>query len=152
MSRKTGEAASSEPIRLDFQSVQRVLVTDDNGDRWLTTVKEAAQACRSPLDDQEWRDQFQSFLGYIHEWAKKHDIVSAAYVGVGSEGLTGVIVTKGTEHRLDFDDEVTSLDIELARRFPDCRADILQSPEGEPECRVPYISPDRTLQVYGDED
>jgi hypothetical protein len=153
MTGKTREATPAEPIRLDFESVQRVLVTDDNGDRWLTTVREAAQACRSALDQQEWKEQFQSFLGHIYEWSKKHaDIVFAAYVGVSSEGLTGVIVTKGTEYRLDFDDEVTKLDIELAEKFPDCRADILQSPEGEPEGRIPYISLDRALQVYGDED
>jgi hypothetical protein len=141
----------AEPLRLDFHSVQQVVVTYADGDRWVTTAKEAALACRSSLDHETWKKQFESFLGHIHEWAKAHgDIVHAAFVGISSEGLTGVIITKGTEYRLDFDDEVTSLDIDLANRFPECRADILQSPEGEPESRIPFIALDRAVQVYGD--
>jgi hypothetical protein len=145
------EITQSDPIRLDFQSVQKVIITDDEaGDRWMTTVKEAAQACRSDLEQKEWKEEFESFLGHIYEWAKGHsDIVTAAYVGVSSEGLTGVIITKGREYRFDFDDEVTNLDIELAQTFSNCRADILQSPEGEPESRIPYISMNRAVQVYG---
>jgi hypothetical protein len=154
MKKKPREMTQAEPIRLDFRSVQRVLVTDhENGDRWMTKVKEAAQACRSALDQKDWGEQFEAFLAHIHEWAKKHaETVSAAYVGISSEGLTGVIITKGPEYRLDFDDEVTSLDLELANQFPNCRADILQSPEEKPESRIPYISLGRALQVYGDEE
>jgi hypothetical protein len=153
MAEKSREITQAEPIRLDFQSVQRVLVTDDNGDRWMTTVREAAQACRSALDQRDWREQFEAFLGHIYEWSKKHaETVAAAYVGISSEGLTGVIITKGQEYRLDFDDEITGLDLELANKFPNCRADILQSPEGEPESRIPYISLNRALQLYGNEE
>ena len=153
MTEKTEESAQAEPIRLDFQSVQKVIVSDDHGDRWVTTVREAALACRSVQGFKEWEQEFEAFLGHIHEWAKAHaDIVSAAFVGISSEGLTGVILTKGQEYRLDFDDEVTTLDIELAQRFPNCRADVLQSPEGEPESRIPYISLERAMQVYGDQE
>ncbi len=148
----TLKESQTEPIRLDFQSVQRVVVEDsENGDRWVTTVKEAAQACRSDLEHKEWREQFEGFLAYIHEWAKRHSvIVASAFVGVSSEGLTGVIITRGSDYRLDFDDAVTTLDIELAEKFPNCRADVLQSPEGEPESRIPYIALERAVQVYGD--
>ena len=146
------EKTPAEPIRLDFQSVQQVVVTSHDGDRWVTTVKEAAQACRSALDQKEWQEQFEGFLGHIHEWAKSHsDIVASAFVGISSEGLTGVIITKGPNYRQDFDDEITELDIELAKRFPSCRADVLQSPEEEPEARIPYISLERAVQVYGDQ-
>src|ERR1700691_829200 len=118
-----------ESLRLDFQSVQQVVVTGVDGDRWVTTVKEAAQACRSALDQKDWKEQFEAFLSRIHEWSKSHsERVSAAFVGISSEGLTGVIITRGLEYQQDFDDEVTELDIELAKRFPSCRADILQSP------------------------
>jgi hypothetical protein len=139
-------------MRLDFQSVQQVVVTNKDGDRWVTTVREAAQACRSALDQKEWREEFEAFLSHIHEWAKQHaDIVSSAFVGVSSEGLTGVIITKGPEYRADFDDAVTDLDIGLAKRFQNCRADMLQSPEGEPESRIPYISLERAVQVYANQ-
>jgi hypothetical protein len=152
MSGKTTEMLQTEPIRLDFQSVQQVVATGNDGDRWVTTVREAAHACRSALDQKGWKEEFEAFLSHIHEWAKKHaDVVSAAYVGISSEGLTGVIVTKGPEYRLEFDDEVSDLDIELAQRFSNCRADILQTPECDPESRVPYISLHRAVQVYGDQ-
>jgi len=151
MSGYTKEKTEPEAIRIDFQSVQKVVVTDTaSGDRWDTTVREAAYACRAALEAQDWKKQFEEFLGYIHEWAKKHaDVVSAAYVGISSEGLTGVIVTKGPEYRLDFDDEVSNLDIKLANLFHDCRADILQSPQTDPTTRIPYISLGRAVQVYG---
>jgi hypothetical protein len=149
--RETNPESKQEAIQLNFQSVQQVVVTDKDGkDRWVTTVKEAAQACRSALAEQEWKQQFEAFLGRIHQWAGEHgDMVSAAFVGVSSEGLTGVIITKGPEYRHEFDDEVTDLDIELAQKFPNCRADILQSPEGEPESRIPFIALERAVQVYG---
>lgn len=146
----TRQTGGIEPIHLNFQSVRQVVVIAEDGrDRWVTTVEEAAQACRSALDQQEWQKEFEAFLGRIHEWAKEHNEVSAAFVGINSEGLTGVIITKGTEYRYDFDDEITTLDIELAEKFPNCRADILQSPEGEPESRIPFIAVERAVQVYG---
>jgi hypothetical protein len=140
------------PIPLDFQSVRQVVVAAKDGDRWVTAVQRAAQACRSALDQKEWTAQFEAFLACIHQWAEEHsDTVAAAFLGISSEGLTGVIVTKGLEYRLDFDDAVTELDIELAKEFPNCRADILQSPEGAPESRIPYISLERAVQVYGNQ-
>ena len=148
----TKEKREFKAIQLDFQSRQQVVITGTEGDRWVTTVNEAAQACRSALDQKSWEEEFRSFLTRINEWAKQHsDVVSAAFVGVSCEGLTGVIITKGPDYRMDFDDEVTQLDIELANRFPNCRADILQSPEGEPVSRIPYISLERAVQVYGNQ-
>ena len=95
----------TEPIRLDFQSVQQVVVTGNDGDRWCTTVREAAQACRSALDVKEWSEQFSAFLARIHEWAQQHaKVVDSAFVGISSEGLTGVIVTKGEKYRQELDD------------------------------------------------
>ncbi len=149
MASKTTEV---EPLRLDFQSVQQVVVTDNDGDRWVTTVREAACACRTALEEKEWREEFEAFLSHIHEWAKKHaETVAAAFVGVSSEGLTGVIITKGKDYLLDFDDEVTALDIALAKQHPNVRADVLQSPESEAASRVPYISLDRAVQIYGNQ-
>ena len=149
---RTTDGSRAMPIRLDFQSVQQVVVTGNDGDRWVTTVKEAAQACRTALDFQAWKGEFEGFLARIHEWAKQHaDVVSSAFVGISSEGLTGVIVTKGPDYRMELDDAITDLDIEVAKRFPSCRADILQSPDDEPESRIPYISVERAVQVYGNQ-
>src|SRR5260221_10709600 len=93
----------AEPIQLDFQSVKQVVVTDKDGDRWCTTVREAAAACRSALTEKAWEEEFQGLLAFIHEWSKsKSDIVEATYLGISSEGLTGVVVTKGKDYRFDF--------------------------------------------------
>ena len=48
MTRTPEEAKQAEPIRLDFQSVQQVVVTDKDGDRWVTTVREAANLSQRP--------------------------------------------------------------------------------------------------------
>jgi hypothetical protein len=118
MSRST-KTNRARPIQLDFKSVQQVIVTAEDGDRWVTTVKEAAAACQSALSDQEWKKEVEGFVARIHEWSNEHaDVVAAAFIGISSEGLTGVIVTKGPEYRTEFDDTVTQLDIELANRFP----------------------------------
>jgi hypothetical protein len=139
-------------IRLDFQSIQQVIVTGEDGDRWVTTVRDAAHACRAAMEDKDWREEFEAFLAHIYLWAKRHpDVVAAAFVGISSEGLTGVIVTKGPDYRLDFDDEISRLDIALAEQYPNVRADVLQSPESEAEARVPYIALDRAVQVYGNQ-
>jgi len=153
MSTGIGKAQSSkpEPIRLDFRSVDVVVVTGADEDRFVTTSRDAAIVCRQAQDSKEWRQEFESFLGHIHKWAEDHsDVVVRCYVGVSSEGLTVVVVVKGEEPRHDFDDVITDLDIELAREYPNCRADVLQSPECPPEAMIPYLSLADSLQVYGD--
>src|SRR5437660_11952441 len=94
------EAKAVKAIQLNFQSRQQVVITGTEGDRWVTTVREAAQACRSALDQKSWEEEFRSFLTRINEWAKAYaDIVSAAVVGVSCEGLPGVIITQGQDDR-----------------------------------------------------
>ncbi len=145
------QAIKERPIHLRFQDVRRVLVTPEDENRFVTTVQRAAFACQTLLKVDEWRKEFESLLSYLNQWAEKHkDTVAQAYVGVSSEGLTAVVITKGQEYQLTFDDEVTRLDIELANQFPNCQLDVLQSPECEPETRIPYLSLEHSIQVYGD--
>ena len=142
---------ATQPIRLNFDSDEQVLVTPRDGDRFVTTSREAALACRSVLDSEQWKQELDAFLRHIHEWCKQRSgTVVLCYVGVSSEGLTVVMVTKGEDYRFDLDDEITKLDIELANEFPSCRADVLQSPECPPESMVPYVELSRALLVYGD--
>ena len=114
---------AAQPIRLDFKSVQQVVVTGPDGGRFVVTAKEAALACRSDLDEKAWQHEFEGFLALLNGWcASRHDRVKSAYVGISSEGLTVVIVTKGSDYLFDFDDEVTNLDIQLAKIHPQVRA------------------------------
>jgi hypothetical protein len=144
------EQSQMVPIRIDFRSVQEVVVTAEGAERFVITSREAARACHSALGDKDWEQEFKAFLTHIYEWAKTHaEIVTGAYVGIGSEGLSVVVITRGEEYRIDFEDALTDLDIELARLYSNCRADVLQSPEDELEGGIPYVSQERTLQVYG---
>lgn len=146
----TGHEQSLKPLRLDFESKQQVLVVTDNEDRFLTTSKEAALACKQQDLSKEWKVQFEQFLGYINEWAKeREDRVSEVYLAVGSEGLTVFVVTKGTDYQFDFDDEITELDINVAAEFDHCPATIYQIPSTPIDALSSFFSTESSLQIYG---
>jgi hypothetical protein len=145
----TRDNTAERPLRLSFRDSRQVVVTPENEDRFVLTSKDAAQACRTGLDLESWKSQFKAFLGHINQWCEEQgERVARCYVGPSSEGLTVVVVTRGPEYQFDFDDVITQLDIELAREFPDCRADVLQSEDDDLDNLVPYISPSKAIVIY----
>lgn len=139
-----------KPLRLHFKSEQRVLVVTEDEDRFMTTSREAAIACRRAQDEQEWRDEFQAFLGHIHEWCKEHaDVIDRAYVGFGDEGLKVFLVTKGKDYCSDLDNAAADLDIDLGHRFPGCPAYVMHLPNRPLEALQSFFSPPKAMQLYG---
>jgi hypothetical protein len=124
------DATKSGPIELSFQSVKQVLVVADDGDRFFTTAREAARACKQADNDREFNEQFNSFLRRLHEWSLAHEKdVSALYVTVADSGLNVVACLESDEYKFDFEDSIVDLDIELAEKFPLCPAEVMQVPK-----------------------
>lgn len=142
------QGARTEPLRLDFRSEQVVVVTSKNEDRFVTTSKEAARACRRAEDDKGWQREFESLLAHVHEWCKKYPDIDRAYLGFGDEGLRLFLVTGGTEYSVEMDEPAAELSIELEKRFPGCPADVMHLPSRPKDVLHTFFSPPQVLELY----
>lgn len=119
----------AKPIYLTYRSVEKVVVEPDDQDRFVTTVQDAARACKSAQVGTEWQAQFENFLARVHEWCEaRKDRIDSSFVDVGDGGLRVNVCTSMADFDFDFEDEVTELDIELARDFPHCISEVSQIP------------------------
>ena len=142
------QPAAQKPLKLDFESVEQVLVVPENEDRFITTEREAARACQVAEYGKEWSNQFKDFLSYIHHWCEEHSaIVEAGFVDVGDIGLRVEICINKDSYDFEFDDEITDLDVELGKRFPSCIAEATQIPKQD-LLRDAYMS-EHVMRVYG---
>ena len=139
--------AVSPPIRLSFRSEQRVVVEPDDKDRFIITMREAAQACQQAEDNKEWEDAFQEFLVDLEQWGESHsDRVRSVYVYIGDGTLNILVGNNLDEYDSDLDDTLSDLDISLVQKFPWLVADVMQIP-GEVRPRIPF---EKAILVYGD--
>jgi hypothetical protein len=144
------QSSAVEPIKLTFGSTEKVEVIVDDRHRWLTTVHEAAQACKTAFDIGMWGATFEEFLFQLQKWCEKHGgFVSKCFVTWGDGGLHVFVVTKGDEFQFDFHDELASLDVHLAEAYPDHPADVMQLPERPAETLLSFFAPMQSIQVYG---
>jgi hypothetical protein len=144
----TDRTTSAGPIRLNYRSVQQVVVEKADEDRFLMTAREAARACEQAQDVKELLEQFKAFLVYLRDWCEKHAAdLCAAYAYPGDGFLNVLLCTKGEGYRFDLDDAVTELDIDIARQFSWLAAEVLQAPE---RAREGHPSIEKAIIVYGD--
>lgn len=142
------ETKATGVIRLDFRSEEQVLVIPDDQDRFVTTVRDAALACKHYDQFGEWKEQYNDFLTFLHEWCiKHHDKVRAGYVTIGDASLNVLVFLHSAEYDFDFENEIVELDVKLADQFPLCSAEVLQVPN-QPDLTGEL--PDEALCVYGD--
>ena len=142
----------AEPIRLDFRDVDtQIVVTPDDQDRFVTTSSEAAQACKMAHDVLRWKQEFDGFLKYIHDWcAEQTERVAYAYLSFSSDGLKLFLLTHGVDYRFDFDDVVSDFDIELDKKFPKCPGEVMQLPETPVESLTSFFDPAKAFQLHGE--
>lgn len=143
---------SAEPIRLHFQDIDtQILVTPDDQDRFVTTSSEAAKACRAAQNVLHWKQEFDAFLKYIHDWcAERTERVACAYLSFSSDGLKLFLLTHGSDYRFDFDDEVSDFDLELDKKFPNCPGEVMQLPETPVESLTSFFDPANAFQLHGE--
>jgi len=140
----------ADPIRLHFSDQTKVVVTPDDEDRFMTTAAEAARACEHVQNLFQWKQEFDRLLTHVHGWCKaRNETVSRAYLAATGEGLDVFLLTAGPEYRFDFDDLVSELDIELARRFKNCPSGVTHFPDTPSEPLSSFFDPSKALQLYG---
>jgi hypothetical protein len=141
-------AARSRPIRIGFQSVEKVLVEPEDNDRFLITAREAARACKQAEDNKEWGENFSQFLVFLEKWAKsKKDKLDALFLDIGDGSLTVLACTPGENYDFGFDDELSELDLAIVDRFPWCIAEVMQVPTRLKESQISF---EKAIQIYGD--
>lgn len=139
--------ATAPPIRLSFRSEQRVVVEPDDRDRFIMTVREAAQACKQVEDNKEWEDSFREFLVHLEQWGVAHaERIHSVYVYTGDGSLNILIGTRGDSYAQEYDDVLSDLDISLVKKFPWLVADVMQLPASLRH-RLPF---EKAMLVYGD--
>lgn len=144
-----GEKTTLRPIQLDFRSERPVVVVPEDEDRFVVTSKEAARACRSAANEQEWKTEFNSFLTNVHDWCKKHSgSIDNAYLSLGDEGLKLFLATNGDEYDFSLDDDVAKLGIDLTNTFPGCPVDVLHVPNTSLTELRSFFSPSTAIQLY----
>ena len=148
---KSAAQPSIKPIRLRFNDDTPVVVVPQDEDRFMTTASDAAFACQQAQNMLRWKHEFDRFLARIHTWCnEKNKFVSRSYVAFSSEGLNVFVLTKGADYRFDIDDDVAKLDINLAKEFPQCPAEVSHFPEVPVESLSSFFHSAKALQVYGD--
>jgi hypothetical protein len=136
------------PIELHFESTEQVLVVPDDRDRFVTTMGEAARACQQADNTREWDQQWNDMLFYVHEWCKAHEpIVNEGYVSVGDSAINIIICVASEDYDFEFEDELAEFDLELSRKFPLCRTEVMQLPN-QADMKAGLSS--RSMKVYGD--
>ncbi len=147
---KTATTEKMKPLRLDFRSEQTVVVVPEDEDRFVTTSRDAAHACRRAADEHEWRSEFHRFLTELNAWCQAHSRrIDRGYLGFGDEGLKVFLVTKQPEYDFTLDDGVSQLGVELDTQFPGCPADVMHVPDKPLKDLYSFFSPSKALQFYG---
>lgn len=142
------ETTKAEPIQLNFESKRQVVVSPDDKDRFVTTEGDAAKACKRAENDNEFKDQFLSFLSHLHDQCLElEEKVRACYVTVGDSSLNVLLCLHEEGYNFDFEDTVVELDVDFAKRFPLCVFEILQIPN---QTTLTNELPGEALCVYGD--
>lgn len=144
-------ATKKKPISLHFESAETVIVTSDDEDRFLTTAKEAARACRTAEDAKWWGETFKGFLAHLnHRCAEMGDTIRACYVNIGDDGLRVFMATTGEDYEPSIADKITEIDIDIATRFPECPADCVQVPSVPQDSLSSFFLVEDSLKIYGE--
>jgi hypothetical protein len=142
------KSEKTDPIRLDFKSVEHIVVVPEDEDRFMTTVREAAIACKNAQDEKKWKEGFDEFLIFLRGWCNSHkNKVAKCFVQIGDGILNVLICTHKDEYDFDFDDDVTELDLAIIAKFEWAVVEVMQLPSNTADSN---ISKDKAIQVYGD--
>ncbi len=104
-------------IQLDCSDEgSRVVVTPENQDRFVLSVRDAAEACRAARAVDSFVAQFNALLQRLARWLRDHpDACRKAFVTVRDAGLLFVIVGPAARHEAEVEEALTDLDLEVAR-------------------------------------
>jgi hypothetical protein len=137
-----------KPIEIHFQSTEQLVVVPDDKDRFVMTMGEAARACQQAESNRDWSQQWDEMLFQVHEWCKAHEeSVLEGYVCVGDAAINIIVCVRSEDYDFGLEDSLAEFDLELSRRFPLCRTEVMQIPNQRD--MMAGLS-NRSMKVYGD--
>jgi hypothetical protein len=108
-----------EYIRLKWsEKERRIIVEDKDEDRFSLSVEEAIEACKVYERNKQtlFRKQFRTLLDFLGKWAyERRKKLANVFLTIRDAGLLFLVVTKSKIHDEVFEDELTQLDLDIAR-------------------------------------
>jgi hypothetical protein len=127
-----------------------VVVTPEDQDRFMLPVKVAVEGCRLILEVSNFQKQFKLLLDRLAQWTKEHgDDISRVHVGFRDSRWLFLVGRKTVRFNRQLEDELTALDIEIARdnRFNLINLQVLSLPQPSPEAVESLMNPGFTLTL-----
>jgi len=147
------ETALEGPIRLEWQPrLQKYLVHDDDGDRYLIAADEWRRLSRRAAQERSSLATFQDLLNSLGEWANDHaDKLERAFCTIRDSGLLFLVVMKGRKHDRDLEDDLTDLDLAVARHsnYHGVRLSVLALPNCDADGYMSFLRPGLFLSYEG---
>jgi hypothetical protein len=120
-----------------------VLAYGDGNEKFLLTVQEAIKACGAFSKMAQFQTQMKELTDHLSKWVNdRKATVRDAYLSVKGSGLFFMVVMAGKEFNPELEEELTTLDIEIANSedFDLLRVDVLAIPDGPPECVDSFLT------------
>lgn len=139
------------PLELEFRDLREVIVTPEIREAFLARAQEAALACQSEEPFEIFERELKKLLGQVNSWCDERadTIQKAAFLALDGEPRI-ILVTKGSEFRLELGREVAELDLLLSREYPGCPLDVFQIPERSHQTEEAFIQRGAFLIYHGD--
>lgn len=138
----------TEYIRLDYHGEgQKVIVTPQNQDRFMLSVREAAIACQMADDSNSFIQQFKELLENLASWLKRHGSkVERAFVTIRDAGFVFLVVQRNKSYNREFEDLLTELDMSIAQdqNLNLIRLNVLALPKSSKESYESFLVPEHT--------
>ncbi len=125
----------------------RVVVTPENEDRFVMSVRDAAEACRAAYDRDCFVRQFQALLERLAGWLHgRRDAVAEAFVTVRDADLLFVIIQRQTAFDPAMEDALTELDLAVAgdAAFDRLHLNVLALPHTAETAYATFLHPQYT--------
>jgi len=135
-------------IYLDYaDGASKVTVTPKNEDRFVMSVRDAAEACQMAHDRDAFVKQFEALLARLAQWLKEHaDNFCEAFVTIRDSGLLFVVLRDGARFDANFEDTLTDLDLEIAQdsKFDHIDLNVLSLPKTSETAYSSFLHPEHT--------
>lgn len=112
-----GTHGKTEYLQLDYNREGKVVVTPENQDRFVLTIRQAAEGCEIVQRESEFRSRFKLLMDRLARWLRDHrDAVHRGYVTFGGGGkLLFVVIRSRKKFDRELTDALSDLDAQIAQ-------------------------------------
>lgn len=134
---------NNDQVHLDAsEKDKQVFITSENEDRFYVPMPEAVRRIQIGESRHAWNDELNAMLVAVHQWAchtKARDCIKECYAAP-CDGTITIYVVPATG-RFDFNlaNQITDLDLRLARDFQAVPTEIIQIPGDTDDCLMQFV-------------